>query len=374
MKLPTLYTTDSKGVVRHWTIEYNETSLRTHSGQLNGKTTISQWYIVEATNIGRANERSIAQQAEFEAKAKWQKKIDAGATTDIKACGDESKFFEPMLAKKFEDVKNLCWPVYSQPKLDGLRACVTQHAATSRSGKAWITIDHIRDCLKPVFQKYPNIVFDGELYTHLYKHDFNKICSLVKKTKPTSADLAECHEKIQYWIYDCYDKSNPDMSFRERQLLLSAIFSEFLRNKECVVQVETNIVQNKADLDFSYECYLMNGFEGQMVRDPNSPYMNKRCAFLLKRKEFQDAEYRIVEIGEGKGNKSGLAGFAVLQDESGRTFNSNIKGQFDFLRDLYNNRAKYVGTYATCTFFALTPDGIPRFPYITKLRDGVGID
>jgi hypothetical protein len=40
------------------------------------------------------------------------------------------------------------------------------------------------------------------LYADKFANDFNAICSLVKKTKPTSADLEKSKESIQYHIYD----------------------------------------------------------------------------------------------------------------------------------------------------------------------------
>jgi DNA ligase-1 len=133
------------------------------------------------------------------------------------------------------------------------------------------------------------------------------------------------------------------------------------------------MVCDEISLDATYENYLQDGYEGQMVR-VDAPYEYKRSDALLKRKEFQDAEYRIVEICEGNGNKSGMAGYAILERTDGKTFRSNIKGNHDFLKQLLSDAKSLKGTYATCTFFNLTPDGIPRFPYLTKLRSGVGVD
>jgi DNA ligase-1 len=110
-----------------------------------------------------------------------------------------------------------------------------------------------------------------------------------------------------------------------------------------------------------------------MVRT-NDPYEFKRSNTLLKRKEFQDDEYLIVEICEGNGNKTGMAGYAVLEREDGVRFRSNIKGNHTFLKALLPQAASYVGQYATCKFFNLTPDGIPRFPYVIGFRTGRGID
>ena len=84
--------------------------------------------------------------------------------------------------------------MFIQPKLDGVR-CVIQRdnyhyvkptiKAYSRTGKQWLNINHILEKLEPFFEKYPEVVLDGELYNHDLKDDFEKIISLVRKTKPT---------------------------------------------------------------------------------------------------------------------------------------------------------------------------------------------
>ena len=43
---------------------------------------------------------------------------------------------------------------------------------------------HILDELQPFFNKYPDVVLDGELYNHDLKDNFEKIISLVRKQKP----------------------------------------------------------------------------------------------------------------------------------------------------------------------------------------------
>ena len=50
-------------------------------------------------------------------------------------------------------------------------------------------------------------------------------------------------------------------------------------------------------------------------------------------------------------------------------FNSNIKGNFEYLTEILENKEDYIGKYATIKFFQLTPDGIPRFPYAIAFRD-----
>ena len=84
----------------------------------------------------------------------------------------------PVSAKPIDYSK----PVFIQPKLDGVR-CVIQSenvifydngnkidaeavVAYSRTGKEWKNIEHILVQLKPFFDKYPDVVLDGELYNH----------------------------------------------------------------------------------------------------------------------------------------------------------------------------------------------------------------
>jgi DNA ligase-1 len=370
MKLPTLYSRTSTGGVQEWTIEVSDTAYRTHHGKVGGKIVTTEWTTTEATNVGRANERDVSAQALFEAQALWKKKVESGCFENV-ADIDRSLYTEPMLAKKWEDRKDrVSYPLYSQPKLDGMRAVISAKGATTRNGKAWVTIPHILEELAPLFKAHPDLVLDGELYTHEYKDDFNKISSLIKKTKPTIADLQECARSVQFWWYDIVDTTKK-FSDRHSQILYYA--NAFALNPNMVVTVPTALVYDDPSLDDIYGEYLDSGYEGQMIR-VDAPYECKRSDSLLKRKEFQDGEYRIVEICEGNGNKSGMAGYAVLQREDGKTFRSNIKGTHSFLKELLKDAESLRGSYGTCTYFNLTPDGIPRFPYLTRLRSGPGID
>ena len=85
-----------------------------------------------------------------------------------------------MLAHKYNPDK-ADYPAYIQPKLDGVRCLFTKDGAFSRAGNQFMNVEHIEKDLKPVFNKYPNLILDGELYNHGLKDDFNKIISLVKK-------------------------------------------------------------------------------------------------------------------------------------------------------------------------------------------------
>ena len=91
---------------------------------------------------------------------------------------------------------------------------------------------------------------------------------------------------------------------------------------------------------------------------------------IIKRKEFIDAEYKVVDIDIGNGNRSGTAKHLVCYcPKTKTTFNSNIKGSFEYLKEIYDNRKDYIGQLATIKYFQLTPDGIPRFPYAIGISE-----
>ncbi len=117
-------------------------------------------------------------------------------------------------------------PTFIQPKLDGVR-CLIQYerrtqpredvvVAYSRTGKEWKNINHILEQLRPFFMKYPNVILDGELYNHDLKDNFEKIISLVRKTKPTDEDRLEASRLTQFHCYDIIPQ-NEDNTYEFRK-------------------------------------------------------------------------------------------------------------------------------------------------------------
>ena len=177
-KLPTLYKLDSKGKTREWTISFDGNSFWSAQGIVGKKIHKNKPTICKPKNIGRSNETSEEEQAELEAKAKWEKKRKDGYTQDIDSV-KQKKFYQPMLAQNYEDRKGeLSFPLYCQPKLDGVRCIILKEdgevVAKTRNGRPIDTIPHIINKIKGFFLMYPDAILDGELYNHKLKHDFNK--------------------------------------------------------------------------------------------------------------------------------------------------------------------------------------------------------
>jgi DNA ligase-1 len=363
MKLQTIYKKTKTGATQEWTIEVEGNKYRTHSGQVGGAITTNEWTVVYGKNTGKANGTTDSEQALKEAEAKRTKKLESGYFEDVNNI-DTKQYFEPMLAAKWEDYKDkLTYPIYSQAKLDGIRCILTRDGMFSRNGKPIISAPHIFDSVKPLFETNPDLIFDGELYADKFANDFNKIVSLVKKTKPTADDLKESKELIEYHIYDL---PSSDKNFIQRAYDLAILFetrSEL--HPHCRI-VETYKVPSEDVVTELYEKYVEEGYEGQMLR-LDGKYENKRSKNLLKHKSFVDEEYTILDICEGEGNRTGTAGYMVFQTAEGKPFKSNVKGTWDETAEMLKSKNELIGKQATIKYFNLTPDGIPRFPFVINI-------
>lgn len=365
MILPALFKLTNGNKIQTWIVEVEDNKHRVVSGQIDGKKVTSEWTICQGKNIGRSNQTTPGQQAIKEAQAMWEKKVSGGYFQElVQAETGEKKFFAPMLAKEFTPQtfsKND--RVFVQPKLDGLRCVISKSGMFSRNGKEFLSCPHIFNQLKHLFVENPDLVLDGELYNHIYHDNFNQIVSLVKKTKPTQEDIEESKKYVQYWCYDIL--SLGDLIYSDRyDYLKENVFD--VDYPSCFL-LRTDEVKSLDELNSMYGEYVEEGFEGQMVRIDMPYEVGKRSKNLLKHKSFQDAEFEILDIVEGVGNKSGMAGYMTIKNTDGSTFKSNIKGDRDYCRMLLEAKENFIGKLATIKFFNLTPDGVPRFPYVINI-------
>lgn len=399
-----LYKRDKKGNLLEWSIDHDDASYWTVSGRYDGKKVQTSPTFVEQKNIGKANETSLEQQVLNEVASKVQYQIDHGYSYDIPT---EEKRFEVSLAEKYPDRQEkgkLDFPYIVEPKLDGLRCyiknCDGEIRMFSRGHKEFVSCPHIKEneFIKKFFETYPDAILDGELYNHDLKNDFNKIVSLVKKTKPKPEDLEESAKLVQYHCFDSYYPSIPEANYRTRKrilaLLLHRVFG--IGNNVTVVNPTVGVIHfvglTFAMDDLGLSGYLplklvlneegvekaiieatAKGYEGVMLKK-NVPYFFGRSFDVLKYKKFKDAEYKIVDFEEGKGNLKGIAAAVICETDNGERFKAGVTGTQDYARNLYENRNKYVGKLATIKYQELTPlkdgkGGVPRFGKMMCVRD-----
>jgi DNA ligase-1 len=363
--LPILFKrSNSKEHINQWQIEVEGDKFRTTTGFVGMKLFTGDWTECTPKNVGKKNSTTAEEQALFEANALHTKRKDLGYWEDINDC-DKKVFFQPMLAQDYDKRKDkIKFPILSQPKLDGIRCIVKSDGMWTRNGKEIISAPHIYENLKHIFDNQPDLVLDGELYTSNRDVDFNTIISCVRKTKPTQADLDLSTQYIEYWMYDMYE--GIDLEYRSRRFNLLSLFSTYHISTLYYKIVDTHLLESFKEIESRLQKYLEQGFEGQILRDPNIPYENKRSNGLLKHKTFFDEEFTIIGYAEGIGKFSGkLATLKV--DVNGVQVDCTINGTMGYLEELFEIKDNLIGKKATVKYFEKTTDNSLRFPKVIQI-------
>lgn len=348
---PPIFKRDASGRIRIWRMEQQGTAHRVLSGLRDGAQAATGWTVCE----GKQG-RNDVQQAEFEVKSAYAYHLKREYFVRENEV-DTPRFFKPMLAKKYEEFA----PGFVQPKLDGIR-CIARHDGLfTREGQPILGAPHIHEGLSDIFARAPDLILDGELYNHELKDDFNSIVSLVRRKQPDSEHLNRSRELVQYHVYDIPSSA---AAFGERwERLENAVLSA---PKDMIKLVPTHHAADQDQYDALHGGWLEAGYEGSMWR-ADVQYEQKRSKGLLKRKEFQDEEFECVSMEVGDGNWAGMAKSVVCRLPDGRTFGAGIKGSKERAVELLSEEHHIV----TVQFFHLTPDGIPRFPVVTKFWGNV---
>ena len=365
---PTLYKIDSMGRVRTWFLESTDEAYRTHAGLQDGKIVTSGWQRPEEKNVGRANATTVAEQVLAEVASKYERQKWQGKYSEsIEEAQKGAKFIECMLAAKYDAKKHNKFPYWSQPKLDGVRAIVSDSGIQSRNGKPLLSSPHIREVLQSFFDQFPDVILDGELYNSLLKDSFEEIISLARKSKPKPEDIEKSAQMIEYHVYDVILPDNPDACYFERMQFIE----EHIKDKFPMIRVVPTVgVDSVEQVEQKLGDYLEAGYEGQMLRDPTAPYEHKRSKYLIKHKTFADDEFEIVEVVEGKGNYAGMAKSLTIRLPDGSTQSCGMRGQMAYLKELLETKDDYVGSQVTVIYQNKTADGKLRFPVAKKVWKG----
>ncbi len=363
-KLPTLYKrSNSKDNINQWDITIDGDSYYSTSGFVGMKQFQNEPTQCVGKNIGKKNETTPEQQATFEATQMWQKRKDLGYHEDIKDC-DIKKFYSPMLATDFAKIKTIKYPILSQPKLDGMRCIIKSDGMWSRNGKEVLSAPHIFESIKHIFDKYPDLILDGELYTSNKDVDFNTIISCVRKTKPTKEDLEVSKQYIDYWVYDLPNWDNKDHWCYGRINKSIDILNEI--NSPLLVITPTYAIGYEEEIHVKLAEYIADGFEGQILRVADSLYENKRSKSLIKHKNWVDDEFEVIGYAEGIGKFAGkLATLKV--NANGVSVDVTINGTMQYLEELFAIKETLIGKQATVKYFDYTPDGSLRFPKVINI-------
>ncbi len=378
---PTLYKKTATGAIQFWSLlvrplcSDNPDALGEivttygQEGTPNPQTTCD--VISKGKNPGKKNETTPFEQALKEGEAQWLKKKKKGYVADLSAAEVGAVDTEvitggvsPMLAEKYaEQGHKIVFPCFGQPKFDGARCvAVIEHGRASlwtRTRKPITSVPHIVGALEKAFPG-ESVCLDGELYNHDLKADFERLMSLVRKDSP-----AEGHTDVQFHVYDLAETT---LSFGERLDWLMSRDSAFTNP---LVLTNTEIICDATEVPAFFEKCRELGYEGAMLRNAAGKYSNRRSPDLQKVKAFDDAEFEIAGIEEGRGKLAGHVGSFVCKTDTGATFNAKLKGSLEHLKVLFEQATLWTGKRLVVQYQGLTSDGVPRFPIGLRIRDSV---
>lgn len=367
-KYTTLYSRDSKGKIRVWYMEQDGSNYRTVSGLDDGEKVVSEWTVAKPKNVGKVNETTGEEQAASEIENKYKKQKKTGYFENIEDV-DKLTYISPMLAHVYKDYKDkidLTKGEYIlQPKLNGGRCIATKNGLFTRKGEKYLSVPHIEETLKPLFNKFPDLVLDGELFNYELRQRLNELMSLVRKTKNiTEEDLKLSSQLVEYHIYDGYNIGGLDYNapYMQRLSYLQMI-PETHVTKKWIKVISWEKVLSDEHFNELYQSLINDGQEGAILRKLNSPYEHKRSKNLLKVKPEDDDSGKILNIHRGSGNWARCFKVATLE-WNGVQFDATFKGSMEELANLNPN--DWIGRQVVFLYNGLTGkgNGKPNFARI----------
>ena len=246
--LEPLYENDKMWQISWYKNDDTSYTIKTENGKINGKLAQHIVHVKEGKNIGKKNETSVEQQTILQATSEWNKKIKQGYHIQ----GNDSNIgvLKPMLALEYKGL--IKYPVWVQPKLDGVRCLIYMNNGSivfqSRQNTIYEPFEHIVPDVTNILKRMPpNSILDGELYTHGL--GFEQIVSMVRRAKTRHPDLY----KLKYTLYDFFIKGNNNFLYEERLNILEKAYN----NEKSVDLIETKNIKN----DIPIEVYLYLGSE-----------------------------------------------------------------------------------------------------------------
>lgn len=354
------------------TVEYH-----TISGYQNMKMTHSSPTIITVgKNIGKSNETNILQQAHNECSSKYRTKLKGGYSEKIEEQKKSNERFPfPMALKPWKDFKEkLNYPLYIQPKLDGLRMIVMldSHGEVHLKTRRLHDIPKFDLLKKELTKLYANgdksLILDGELYSH--GMDLQNISGIVR----AESERDDEKNDLQYWTFDCFSLDRPKEPFEKRIEELKKFVG---KNPSRIIINETINVQTEEEADKYYYKCVEDGYEGTIYKSLGKPYefsfnKEKRSSWYLKRKQRFDDEFVIENFTHGKGKDKDCIVF-ILKTKDGIEFNSVPNGTYDYRKELYKeclkDFAQFKGTLAKVQFEDYSTEGVPLRNRMIAFRD-----
>lgn len=207
------------------------------------------------------------------------------------------------------------FPCLVQPKIDGVRAMNLEGTLTGRS------LDPFKGFgITPYFSQPEFIGFDGEMTFGNKPNCGERLCSLTTGAMGRFKGETEMPD-LHWWVFDLVTPDTVKRRYEDRHV---SLFHKVLElNHPRIHIVPSYVVDTPALLAHSIARFAADGYEGTIIRNPNSifkPGRSTQEGQLWRVKPWADFEILVTGITEGQMN-----GNEAKTNTLGRTERSSAK-------------------------------------------------
>lgn len=262
----------------------------------------------------------------------------------------------PMLAEEYKQGQRLPDKFFMQAKLDGIRATVNLRTGilTSRPARGSqfgnpIRVDHITAAIKSA--DLAEATIDCELYIHGFT--FGQILSAVRDRRNPN------HKRLQLWVFDI----DLNVPFAEREKIYidvtKVIDSPF-------VKPLLAYTAEPKDVDNYHSAFMINGFEGSIIRLGRGGYEHRRTRNLLKYKTFLEMDCKVVGFQEEESGKikTGTLGALILETDKGVRFTAVPMVSYKQRKEIWTGQSYYMNRTVVVKHLGVQESGKLKSPNV----------
>jgi DNA ligase-1 len=293
--------------------------------------------------------------------------------------------FKPQLCPNDQiDLTKIKYPLLASFKLDGIRAVFMNGELYSRSLKVLPNENlHKRFQILKDYSKQHNVILDGEMYCDSVT--FNELSGIIR------SDNQELPYDLEFWCFDLLDITNKKLEDRfmdYKKLERSHPYNYF----HSVIQKQ---VESAEEATACFEFALEHGFEGIILRNPDSRYkfgratVKENIAFKVKpfitfdaivtgvgqaTEAREGSEKKINELGRSVTSKK-LADRVLIPKAStfkvmyeGKELEVSLAMTNEEKEEIWANQQKYIGKTIEYKGMIVGSKDLPRHATFIRFR------
>jgi hypothetical protein len=279
-----------------------------------------------------------------------QKDLDCGVdTTANKVWPGLIPEWPVMLATPTDDkvLAKMEYPAIAQLKMDAMRCnAVVKNGKVefrSRNGKLMDLLGNLEEefiaLAKTIDDGKKNLVFDGEAVVFKNGKPLDRKTSNGIMNKAVKGTISQTEaDSVHIFLWDvipcwAHTQGKFDLNYESRFKTLQTA-----KLPEKIHCVESQIVKTLEEAQEVFEAYYAKGEEGIILKNPNSPWEDKRSKGQIKFKGEEECDLIVVDWVEGNKKYTGKLGALVCESSDGVVQVNVGSGFSDDQRDKYTKK------------------------------------